>query len=380
MKKKIKKIIYYYFPVIFWMILIFFFSSIPELKTGSSSVTEEIFLRKSAHFLEYFVLTCLFFRIFFGLKKMEIISSAFWALSLSLLYALTDEFHQSFVVGRSGNFLDVVFDFLSSLILIQIFFIIKFRKKIFSQIVGLFLTVMILFSIQFKMIEKGMVTKNQKEKNIYLLEDIQEQENEEKIIPEKRETDKIPEKINIKVPFTTQAPYAVWDEIHEEACEEASLIMIKYFLDGKDLNPKIAEEEIQEMVEFQIENYGDYKDSSAKELVKLAGDFYGLGNLEVIYDFSRDDLKKYLSYGKPIVVPAAGRLLGNPYFTSPGPLYHNLVIIGYNEDKIITNDPGTKRGEGYVYDIDVLYDAIHDFTGKKEDIGKGIKAMIVIKR
>jgi len=96
-------------------------------------------------------------------------------------------------------------------------------------------------------------------------------------------------------------------------------------------------------------------------------------------DLLEEDFKKYLSLGNPIIIPVAGQLLGNPYFTPPGPLYHNLVLVGYNGDRIITNDPGTKRGKGYIYDENVLYKATHDFTGKKENIEKGRKAMIIIK-
>lgn len=185
-------------------------------------------------------------------------------------------------------------------------------------------------------------------------------------------------KIFIKVPFTSQAPYANWDEIHEEACEEASLIMIKYYLDNKALDKKTAEDEIQALVKFQIEEYGDYRDSNAQEITRLASDYYGIENLKVIYDFTPDDLKRYLSLGKPIIVPVAGRLLGNPNFTYPGPLYHVLVLVGYNGDTIITNDPGTRKGEGYEYSLGTLYNSIHDFPGRKEDIEKGRKAMIVI--
>ena len=111
-------------------------------------------------------------------------------------------------------------------------------------------------------------------------------------------------------------------------------------------------------------------------------DFYGetgkRKKLRVIYDFKKDDLKKYLAQGYPIIVPAAGRKLGNPNFTAPGPLYHNLVLVGYDGNTIITNDPGTRRGEGYEYDIDVIFNAIHDFTGKPESINQGRKAMIVV--
>jgi len=211
-------------------------------------------------------------------------------------------------------------------------------------------------------------------------ENILQVENE--TVDEKESEDDLPEKkeIAIKVPFLTQAPYGVWDEKHEEACEETSLIMLNAFLENKTLDKESGEAEIQKMIDFQIKNYGDYKDSDADQIVELAKDFYGLKNLEVIYDFKKDDLKKYLSLGNPIIVPAAGRDLGNPYFTPPGPWYHNLVLTGFTQDdKIITNDPGTKRGENYTYKLDTLYSAIHDFTGQKEEIEKGRKAMIVVK-
>lgn len=210
---------------------------------------------------------------------------------------------------------------------------------------------------------------------------IKKEENGNSIInPE----EKLPEKIFIKTPFASQAPFSVWDERHEEACEEAAIIILKYYLDKKDLTKEIAEKEIQKMINFEIQNYGDYKDSNVEQIVKLAKDFYGLPaggkNLKVISDFNKEDVKKELAKGNPVIIPAAGRELGNPYYTQPGPLYHNLVLVGYSGDQIITNDPGTRRGEGYRYDINVLYDAIHDFPGDKNKINEGRKAMIVIEK
>jgi hypothetical protein len=212
---------------------------------------------------------------------------------------------------------------------------------------------------------------NQKEKN-----NIAEDNNDGET--KKPDEDKIPDKVFIKVPFTSQAPFAIWDEKHEEACEEASLIMIKYYLDKKALNKDIAEKEIQDMIKFEIKKYGDYKDSDAGETMKLADDFYGIKNLKVIYNFKAEDIKKYLAKNNPIIIPAAGRELGNPNFTAPGPLYHNLVLVGYEGNTIITNDPGTRKGEGYKYDVEVLYKAIHDFPGRPRDILNGRKAMIII--
>ncbi len=188
----------------------------------------------------------------------------------------------------------------------------------------------------------------------------------------------ISEKILIKVPFASQAPFGNWDEKHEEACEEASILMVAYYLQGKELNKDIAEREIQKMIDFEVNTYGDYKDSNVEEIIKLAEDFYGLKNLKAVYDFGKEELKKELAEGNPVIIPAAGRELGNPYYTAPGPLYHNLVLIGYSGNQIITNDPGTRRGEGYRYNIDVLYDAIHNFPGNKDKIREGERAMIVI--
>ena len=196
--------------------------------------------------------------------------------------------------------------------------------------------------------------------------------------PAEKIPENIPAKILINVPFATQAPFGVWDAYHEEACEEVSLVMIKYFLDKKNLTPEIAEKEIQALIKYQIQKYGDYTDSTAQRNVDIARDFYGLKNLKVVYDFKKEDIKKYLALGKPIMIPAAGRLLGNPNFTPPGPLYHNLVLIGYDGNTIITNDPGTRKGKGYRYSLDTVYQAIHDFTGNKDEIEKGRKAMIVI--
>ncbi len=207
---------------------------------------------------------------------------------------------------------------------------------------------------------------------------LNESEQSEEEISEK-ESDKLPEEVLLEVPFSSQAPLGVWDEYHEEACEEASLVMVKYYLDGKKtISREQMEKEIQNLIKFQLDNYGDYKDSDMRELVRLAQEFYGMDNLKVVYDFKKGDLKKWLAQGSPIIAPTAGRLLGNPYFTPPGPLYHNLVLIGYSGDKIITNDPGTRRGEKYEYNLDILYEAIHDFPGEKNDIEKGRKAVVVI--
>ncbi len=183
------------------------------------------------------------------------------------------------------------------------------------------------------------------------------------------------------VPFTSQAPYGKWDLVHEEACEEASLIIVHSFATGRtQLTKAYSEEQIQALKEYQLKTTGQFIDSDMEELMEIAKGFYEL-ELEVVYDFELEDIKKQLRRGSPVIIPTAGRRLGNPNFTPPGPLYHNLVVIGYDEDKseFITHDPGTRNGENYRYDQQLLYNAIHDYPGDKTKIETGRKAMVVLK-
>lgn len=185
----------------------------------------------------------------------------------------------------------------------------------------------------------------------------------------------IPEKANLKVPFTTQAPLANWDALHEESCEEASLIMYRHFLNGTDIeSPDSAEKEIQDLVAFEEQN--GYKiDVTVAELNEIARRFYGLTNGRVIKNPSLDDIKREIASGRPVIIPAAGKMLQNPNFKNGGPVYHMLVVKGYGKDGFITNDPGTRKGEYYEYSYDILFNAIHDWDSN--EILNGEKNVLV---
>lgn len=195
----------------------------------------------------------------------------------------------------------------------------------------------------------------------------------------KNKAESLPRRIHLEVDFASQAPFAVWDELHEESCEEASLITVYYYLEEKELTKEKMEEEIQALVKYQNKKYGDYKDSDMTQLKKIAQDYYEIENIKLLENFEIEDLKKYLADDHLIIIPTAGRELGNPNFTPPGPLYHNLVLIGYDDERgvFITNDPGTRKGNDYVYDYEILYNAIHDFPGKKSEILEGGKVVLV---
>lgn len=388
MNKKHNLFTAYYIPLLLWAGAIFYFSSVPDLQMNTGSISIEVFVRKLAHVIEYLVLYWLVFRLLFHGYGIDLKKSLWFSFLAAVVFALSDEYHQTFTPGRTGKTIDVVFDAISAYLGMQMIAVFKNRSS-YYRILMIMASIFFLSIMEFGMILEGEKTADQKREMDWATE--MPVKSEEKAIgtnndpaekkeEPKEETTVLPPSIKITVPFTSQAPFANWDAYHEEACEEASLIMLKYFLDGRNLTPDIAEKEIQAMIAFQIKNYGDYKDTDAQKSVALFNEFYGKPSgikLKVVYDFSREDIKKYLAKGKPIVVPAAGRLLGNPNFTPPGPLYHNLILTGYEGNTIITNDPGTRKGENYRYDINILYKAIHDFPGTKNDIESGRKAMIV---
>src|SRR4030042_4614076 len=146
-------------------------------------------------------------------------------------------------------------------------------------------------------------------------------------------------------PLQPQAPFANWDQTHDEACEEAAVILVQWWKNGKDtITAQEMDSEILKMVSWQEQNFGGYHDLNAAETVKLAHDFYGL-ELTPKYNITTEDIKREVVQGNPVILPTAGRLLGNPYFRSPGPIYHMVVATGYKGNNIIVQDVGTKRGE-----------------------------------
>ena len=86
-------------PVLAWAALILAFSSVPDLGTGLGGW--DLVLRKLAHATEYAVLGALLVRA---------TGRSGLAFALGVLYAISDEWHQTFVAGRLGAPLDVAID------------------------------------------------------------------------------------------------------------------------------------------------------------------------------------------------------------------------------------------------------------------------------
>ena len=104
-------------PVLVWATVIFVFSSIPDLGTGLGGW--DLVLRKLAHAAEYAILGALLVRA---------TGRGSLAFTLVVLYAASDEFHQTFVEGRVGAVHDVAIDAVGAAIGIVLYRSVRARR------------------------------------------------------------------------------------------------------------------------------------------------------------------------------------------------------------------------------------------------------------
>ena len=93
-------------PPIALMGLIFFLSAQPDLSSGLG--TWDLILRKIGHASIYGLLCGLWWRALRPATPTRVAIVAAWAIAVG--YAITDEWHQSFVDGRHGTAIDVLID------------------------------------------------------------------------------------------------------------------------------------------------------------------------------------------------------------------------------------------------------------------------------
>jgi len=91
--------------------LIFYFSSLPAGATGPDTLLFKV-ISKMSHFIIFGILSILYLFSIKWKKPLEDTGKGVFILSLllSVIYAATDEYHQSFSNGRYARFADVLLD------------------------------------------------------------------------------------------------------------------------------------------------------------------------------------------------------------------------------------------------------------------------------
>lgn len=184
----------------------------------------------------------------------------------------------------------------------------------------------------------------------------------------------------LEMAFMVQAPDASWsDERFQNACEEASLLMVSSFLADKKIED--ARKEMLAIMAFEEKKFGHAYDTSAVDTNTVLQEYFGVTSSRVEELRSLVDMRDLVTKKNLLILPTDGRKLHNPYFTAPGPETHMLVVLGYDtKNKVfIVHDPGTKRGALYRYSEEVLFGAIADYaSGTKHQERKSIQKKVIV--
>jgi len=185
----------------------------------------------------------------------------------------------------------------------------------------------------------------------------------------------LPAELNLEAPFYSQAPFSNWDYPWQEACEEASVLLVANVYFEHDWTREEFNEQILALVDWENEVFGSYEHTDVDQTVKILEEYLDLETI-VHQDPTFEDVQTILARGHLIVMTFAGKELGNPFFTNGGPIYHAMMIKGYKEgEKVIVHDVGTRRGEDYVYTWEVIENSLHDYA---EPIQDGAKRYIEV--
>ena len=184
-----------------------------------------------------------------------------------------------------------------------------------------------------------------------------------------------PKELNLAMTFYSQAPFADWSMPWQEACEEASVLLIANTYFKHDWSKEEFRDQILALVEWENQTFGDYKHTDAAQTIKILNDYLNL-ETHLIEQPTFEDIKNSITKGHLLVGLFAGKKIGNPNYKNGGPNYHAMVIKGYKDGfKVITEDVGTRKGEDYVYSWPTLNAALHDYA---EPIEKGKPVLIEV--
>jgi hypothetical protein len=139
-KKAIKKIMAHrhfqkyekYVSWFLWLLVIFILSSQSLGFLGTYNIWEYI-LRKIFHMFEYAVVAYLTYRILSEEERRHFYWNIFWTLAFTVLYAISDEYHQTFTAGRTGIYTDVLIDSAGALIGIWLIYLNHKHKEILKN-------------------------------------------------------------------------------------------------------------------------------------------------------------------------------------------------------------------------------------------------------
>lgn len=180
----------------------------------------------------------------------------------------------------------------------------------------------------------------------------------------------LPARVELPVPFTSQAPFGDWRNPFGTACEKAAAFMVDAYYKGqKSITKEDARDNILLLEKWENFQIGAKIETTIAETADMINAFFPW-EVILVENPTLEDIKAELSAGRPVIVPAAGKILKNPNFKNGGPDYHVFVLSGYDDAArmFTAQEPGTRNGRNYKYPYATVMDAMHDMVPNKKTI------------
>jgi len=178
---------------------------------------------------------------------------------------------------------------------------------------------------------------------------------------------------NLPVPFVSETPDGVWVAPWNNACEEATIVMIEqYYLGQKTITKNASKNLMRPLFSAEDKLFDSNADTNSSRIQTIVNDFTTFHTISKTNP-KLDDIKTELDAGHPVISLHYGFDLKNPLipFLRTGSSYHVMVITGYDDDvqEFIVNDPAVTKGLDFRYNYDIFLNSLHDFnhtTGKAD--------------
>jgi len=165
----------------------------------------------------------------------------------------------------------------------------------------------------------------------------------------------------IHTAFVPQAPEKKWGNPWQNACEEAALLTVDYYYRNQKPKVQTIKNDLLKLITTE-------EDIGVSQMAQLMPQY----KAKIIVNPTIEDIKKYILQKIPVIVPTNGKILykENKHFNNQGPIYHNIVVLGFDDKKkkFIVHDVGTKYGAYYKYSYKLLMDSINDKSSTPKQV------------
>lgn len=172
--------------------------------------------------------------------------------------------------------------------------------------------------------------------------------------------------VELNVPYVSQAPDGKWIAPWDEACEEASILMVEgYYGDRNSRSTEEVKQTMQRMFAWEEKTFKKKDDTDATETKQLIETHASFG-VSIQRDPKLEDILTELRGKRPVMAMVNMlELYRDPSYSFD--TYHVMVIIGFDDKRreFIVHDPAKRDEKRYTYDR--LLTALHDFNPQSKE-------------